>query len=76
MSRPLIPRPTPRVAADAGIECINCAVCYAACDTWRAIHDYLGPAALNRAWTLMNDDADDGDGSGILDGVTGQGWLP
>ena len=44
-----------RVAANAGIECIGCAVCYASCDvvTWRA--DYLGPAALNRAWTLAND---------------------
>ena len=44
-----------RVAADAGIECIGCAVCYASCDvvTWRP--QYLGPAALNRAWTLVND---------------------
>ena len=44
-----------RMAADAGIECIGCAVCYASCDvvTWRP--DYLGPAALNRAWTLVND---------------------
>jgi fumarate reductase iron-sulfur subunit len=47
---------TPRRAADAGIECINCAVCYAACDVvaWRP--DYLGPAALNRAWTIVNDE--------------------
>lgn len=44
-----------RKAADAGIECIGCGVCYASCDTvtWRP--DYLGPAALNRAWTLVND---------------------
>ena len=44
-----------RKLADAGIECIGCAVCYAACDvvTWNP--DYLGPAALNRAWTLVND---------------------
>ena len=49
-----------RRAADAGIECINCGVCYAACDTVRWNPDYLGPAALNRAWTLVNDvrDAD------------------
>jgi succinate dehydrogenase iron-sulfur subunit len=44
-----------RVAADAAIECINCGVCYAACDTVRWNADYLGPAALNRAWTLVND---------------------
>ena len=45
-----------RKAADAGIECINCAVCYDACDVvdWDA--DYLGPAALLRAWTLVNDE--------------------
>ena len=43
------------MAADAGIECINCAVCYAACDVVRWKPDYLGPAALNRAWTLVND---------------------
>ncbi|MFQ5754818.1 MAG: succinate dehydrogenase/fumarate reductase iron-sulfur subunit [Acidiferrobacterales bacterium] len=44
-----------RRQADAGIECIGCGVCYAACDlvSWNA--DYLGPAALNRAWTLVND---------------------
>jgi fumarate reductase iron-sulfur subunit len=47
-----------RQAADAGIECIGCGVCYASCDTvtWRP--DYLGPAALNRAWTLVNDERD------------------
>jgi succinate dehydrogenase iron-sulfur subunit len=48
-----------RVQADAGIECIGCAVCYAACDvvTWNP--QYLGPAALNRAWTLVKDERDD-----------------
>src|SRR5688500_10428280 len=44
-----------RLAANAAIECINCGVCYAACDTVRWNPDYLGPAALNRAWTLVND---------------------
>jgi len=47
-----------RTEVDAGIECIGCAVCYASCDvvTWRP--DFLGPAALNRAWTLVNDARD------------------
>jgi fumarate reductase iron-sulfur subunit len=45
-----------RQAADAAIECINCAVCYAACSVVDWNPDYLGPAALNRAWTLVNDD--------------------
>jgi succinate dehydrogenase iron-sulfur subunit len=49
-----------RRAVDAGIECINCGVCYAACDTVRWRPDYLGPAALNRAWTLVNDERDAG----------------
>ena len=48
------------VAADAAIECINCGICYAACDTVRWNPDYLGPAALNRAWSLVNDERDAG----------------
>lgn len=57
------PGSTARRAADAGIECIGCAVCYASCDvvTWRP--DYLGPAALNRAWTLVNDERDTAQGA-------------
>ena len=35
-------------------------MCYAACDTVRWNEDYLGPAALNRAWTLVNDVRDAG----------------
>ena len=54
------PDSAPRIAADAAIECINCGVCYAACDTVRWNSDYLGPAALNRAWTLVNDERDAG----------------
>ena len=44
-----------RRLADAAIECIGCGVCYSSCDVvaWRP--DYLGPAALNRAWTPLND---------------------
>jgi len=44
-----------RRAIDAAIECIGCGVCYAACDVVGWNRDYLGPAALNRAWTLIND---------------------
>jgi fumarate reductase iron-sulfur subunit len=54
------PATAPRIAADAAIECINCAVCYSACDTVRWNEEYLGPAALNRAWTLVNDVRDAG----------------
>jgi fumarate reductase iron-sulfur subunit len=53
---PRLERSSPqRRAADAAIECINCAVCYSACDTVAWNPEYLGPAALNRAWTLIND---------------------
>jgi fumarate reductase iron-sulfur subunit len=51
----IAPDSSARRAADAGIECINCGVCYSACDTVRWDTEYLGPAALNRAWTLVND---------------------
>ncbi len=59
-----------RQEADAGIECIGCGVCYASCDvvTWNP--DYLGPAALNRAWTLVND-VRDGANRARLDAVAG-----
>ncbi|MGB7541612.1 MAG: 2Fe-2S iron-sulfur cluster-binding protein [Burkholderiales bacterium] len=52
----VVPPATPeRRAADAAIECIGCAVCYSSCDVVSWNPDYLGPAALNRAWTLVND---------------------
>jgi fumarate reductase iron-sulfur subunit len=57
---PIRPDEPERIAANAGIECINCGICYAACDTVRWNDDYLGPAALNRAWTLVNDRRDAG----------------
>jgi fumarate reductase iron-sulfur subunit len=57
------PQSAERRAADAAIECINCGVCYAACDTVRWNDTYMGPAALNRAWTLVNDIRDAGNRS-------------
>jgi len=52
---PVDPETPARQAADAGLQCINCAVCYSACDVVSWNRDYVGPAALNRAWTLVND---------------------
>jgi fumarate reductase iron-sulfur subunit len=49
-----------RVQVDAGIECIGCGVCYSACDVVSWNPEYLGPAALNRAWTLVKDERDAG----------------
>jgi len=56
----IAPHSKARREASAGIECINCAVCYAACDVVEQDPAYLGPAALNRAWTLHNDIRDGG----------------
>ncbi len=60
---PISPATPARQAANAAIECINCAVCYAACDVVAWQPAYLGPAALNRAWTLVNDVRDGGQGA-------------
>ncbi len=69
---PIDPKAPERLVASAGIECINCSVCYAACDTVAGNPDYLGPAALQRAWTLVND-AKDSARDAILDAVSGKG---
>jgi fumarate reductase iron-sulfur subunit len=64
------PSSAKRQAADAGIECIGCGVCYASCDIVAWNGEYLGPAALNRAWTLVND-VRDGARRDRLDAVAG-----
>jgi len=51
----VLPDSKQRRQVDAGIECIGCGVCYSACDVVSWNRDYLGPAAMNRAWTLIND---------------------
>lgn len=69
---PIKPDSPERAEANLGIECINCGICYAACDTVAGNPDYLGPAALQRAWTLLNDSRD-ADRPGILTAVSGRG---
>ena len=64
------PASAERREIDAAIECIGCAICYAACDVVRWNDNYLGPAALNRAWTLVND-VRDGDSQARLAAVAG-----
>jgi len=66
------PQSAERQAADHAIECINCAVCYAACDTVAWDDAYVGPAALNRAWSLLND-VRDGDHAGLTRAVADTG---
>ncbi len=43
---------------DSASECIGCAICHASCDVVASRPDYLGPAALHHAWTLINDSRD------------------
>lgn len=66
------PEDEQRKGIDAGIECINCAVCYAACDTVANNPDYLGPAALQRAWTVYSDEKN-ADKSVVLSAVSANG---
>ena len=68
----ILPDSPERMAADAAIECINCGVCHAACDVVELNRQYLGPAALNRAWSLVND-ARDGARTERIRAVSGTG---
>ena len=43
---------------DAHSDCITCGLCYSACDVLSHASDFLGPAALNRAYTLQLDARD------------------
>ena len=69
---PIKPDNKKRQLADAAIECINCGVCYSACDVVESNPAFLGPAALNRAWSLINDERD---GSSVerLKAISGDG---
>ena len=64
------PKSEARKQVDAAIECIGCGVCYASCDVVAWNPDYLGPAALNRAWTLVKDEREKGNAA-RLEAVAG-----
>jgi len=66
------PASAQRKQADAAIECINCGVCHASCDVVKWNEEYLGPAALNRAWSLVNDERHEGKAA-TLDAALGPG---
>lgn len=55
-ARPALPAERPRI--DPHIECISCGACYSACTVIDWDPEYLGPAALNRAATLVMDSRD------------------
>ncbi len=54
----LSPDSRQRVRIDPHIECITCGICYSACGMAAHDPDFLGPAALNRAYTLVCDSRD------------------
>ncbi len=56
-----IPRDLPaRREADEAIECIGCGMCVSACTMVAMNERFPGPAALNRAFTLVLDERDTG----------------
>jgi fumarate reductase iron-sulfur subunit len=55
---PIPPQSRERRAVDPNLECITCGACYASCTMLAHDAEYLGPAALNRAFTLVRDSRD------------------
>jgi succinate dehydrogenase/fumarate reductase iron-sulfur protein len=55
---PIPPTSQERQSIDPHLECITCGACYASCTMLKHDQDYLGPAALNRAFTLVHDSRD------------------
>lgn len=54
------PESKERELIDDMLECITCGACYGACTMVSTNKDYLGPAALNRAYCLVADNRDSG----------------
>lgn len=52
--------PAERERLDEHLDCITCGLCYSACSMVAAYPAYMGPAALNRAYTLQRDRRDHG----------------
>lgn len=47
-----------RQVIDPSLDCIQCGACYSSCGIAGLDHDFIGPAALNRAMVLINDSRD------------------
>jgi len=61
--KPVPNSPKAQQQIDAHSDCITCGLCYSACDVLGHASDFLGPAALNRAYTLQIDARDVGHGA-------------
>ncbi len=61
ISEPIVASPQSgiRKDIDLGLECISCGLCLSACDVVSMVPEFLGPAALNRAYNLVADVRDD-----------------
>ena len=60
---PIPNSPKAQQLIDAHSDCITCGLCYSACDVLSHASEFLGPAALNRAYTLQMDARDVGHGN-------------
>jgi succinate dehydrogenase/fumarate reductase iron-sulfur protein len=54
------PDSSTRGIIDQSRDCITCGACYSACTLVSFDSNYIGPAALNRAYTLVDDERDKG----------------
>ena len=54
----VLPNSKERMEIDPQIECITCGCCFGECNLVETNSEYLGPAALNRAFTLITDSRD------------------
>ncbi len=63
VNRPVVlpPHSGLREDIDLGLECISCGLCVSACDVLDLVPEFLGPAALNRAYNLVADIRDNHD---------------
>lgn len=67
----IAPQSKERLMIDPNIQCISCGACYSSCTMVYWDKDYLGPAALNRAATLVMDSRDKA-GDDRLDLIDGE----
>ncbi|MHB8619006.1 MAG: succinate dehydrogenase/fumarate reductase iron-sulfur subunit [Chloroflexota bacterium] len=57
-AEPAVIPPALRQMIDRQLDCITCGACYSACPIVASDPDFLGPAALNRASCLVEDQRD------------------
>lgn len=71
---PISPDSKERKAIDPQRECIYCGLCYSACSVVGLNSQFLGPAALNRAFVVVSDSRD-GETKRRLQAVSGEDGL-